>query len=135
MKRLKSCICQDGHGSDFEEAANAAGGAVTPSALFTRQSENPDEAILVGVFNAMKPSVDLPITGTVITSTGEYAVYSLSEVIPGRPESIPLAERDAGKISLTQQSGNSDYVAFVSQLEADADIAISDSALQTQDIF
>ena len=122
-------------GANFQGTASAAGAAVTSSALFTRESENPDQAILVAVFNASKPSVHRPTTGTVITSTGDYAVYSISEVIPGRPESIPLAERDAGKTSLTQQSGNADYSAFVSQLEADADIAISDSALQTPDIL
>ncbi len=122
-------------GANFEGTASAVDAVFTPAALFTRQSDNPDQAILVAVFNARKPSVHQPTTGTVITSTGEYAVYSISEVIPGRPESIPLAERDAGKTALTQRSGQSDYNALVSQLEADADIAISDSALQTPDIL
>ncbi len=122
-------------GADFEEAASAAAAVVTPSILVTRESENPDEAILIEVFNASKPKADQPTTGTAITRTGEYAVYSISEVIPGRPESIPLAERDAGKTSLTQQSGVADYTAFVSQLEAEADVAISDSALKEPDFF
>ncbi len=122
-------------GANFEGTASAVDAAFTPSALFTRQSNNPDQAILVAVFNARKPNAQQPTTGTVIASTGEYAVYSISEVIPGRPESIPLAERDAGKTALTQRSGQSDYNALVSQLEADADIAISDSALQTPDIL
>lgn len=122
-------------GADFEEAASTAGAAITPSSLVTRQSENPDQAILIEVFNARKPKADQRTTGTAVTRTGEYAVYSISEVIPGRPESIPLAERDAGKTSLTQQSGNADYTAFVSQLEAHADVAISDSALKEPDFF
>ncbi len=122
-------------GADFEESANAAGAAVTPSTLVSRDSETPDETILIEVFNAGKPASDQPTTGTVITRTGEYAVYSISEVIPGRPESIPLGERDAGKTLLTQQSGVADYTAFVSQLEADADIAISKSALEEPDFF
>jgi peptidyl-prolyl cis-trans isomerase D len=124
-----------GGGADFEEAAREAGAVVTPSTLVTRESESPDQAILAEVFNASKPKSDQPTTGTAITRTGEHAVYSISEVVPGRPESIPLAERDAGKTSLTQQSGVADYTAFVSQLEADADIAISDSALKEPDFF
>ncbi len=122
-------------GADFDEAASAAGGAVAPPTLVGRQSQNPDQAILVQVFNARKPKPDQPTTGLAITRTGVYAVYSISDVIPGRPESIPRAERDAGKTSLTQQSGNADYMAFVSQLEADADVAIIESALEQPDFF
>ena len=59
----------------------------------------------------------------------------MSAVIPGRPESIPLAERDAAKIALARQSGMEDYNAFVSQLEQDAAVVISDDALARQDLF
>ncbi|MFQ5983746.1 MAG: hypothetical protein ACE5KS_10295, partial [Woeseiaceae bacterium] len=82
-----------------------------------------------------KPAPDAPTTGTAITRTGEYAVYSISEVIPGRPESIPLSERDAAKTALTQQSGVEDYNALVSQLEQHADVVISDDALTEQELF
>ncbi len=122
-------------GDDFAEAARSAGAVLTPPTLVGRQSDTPDQAILVAVFNARKPNPDQPTTGTAITRTGEYAVYSVIEVIPGRPESIPLAERDAGKTTLTQRSGVQDYTAFVSQLEAQADVSISDSALEEQDFF
>jgi len=122
-------------GADFAEAATEVEATVTPSALVTRQSENPDQAILIAVFNARKPTPDKPTTGTAISGTGAYAVYSVSEVIPGRPETIPLAERDAAKIALAQQSGMEDYNAFVSQLEQDAAVVISDDALARQDLF
>ncbi len=122
-------------GADFDEAASAAGATIEPPTLVGRQSQNPDQAILVQVFNARKPKPDQPTTGLAITRTGVYAVYSISDVIPGRPESIPRAERDAGKTSLTQQSGNADYMAFVSQLQADADVAIIESALEQPDFF
>lgn len=122
-------------GANFEEAAAEVGATLTPSALVTRQAENPDQAILIAVFNAGKPTPDKPTTGTAISRTGEYAVYSVSAVIPGRPETIPLAERDAAKIALAQQSGVQDYNAFVSQLEQDAAVVISDDALARQDLF
>jgi peptidyl-prolyl cis-trans isomerase D len=122
-------------GVEFQEAASAAGADFTPPMLVARQSENPDQAILVEVFNAKKPTADQPTKGTAITRTGQYVVYTVNQVIPGRPESIPLAERDAGKTTLTQQSGVEDYTAFISQLEQDADIAISDDALAEQEFF
>jgi peptidyl-prolyl cis-trans isomerase D len=122
-------------GAEFEAAANEVGGEVMQPTLVGRQSDSPDQAILVEVFNARKPTTEQPVTGTAITRTGEYAVYSLMAVIPGRPESIPLAERDAGKTLLTQQSGVQDYTAYVSQLEAEADVSISDSALEEPEFF
>lgn len=122
-------------GADFEEAATEAGAVFTPQALVTRQSESPDQAILVEVFNARKPAPDKPTTGTAITRTGSYAVFSISAVIPGRPDSIPLAERDSAKTALAQQSGVEDYTAFVSQLEQSAKVTISDDALTQPEIF
>jgi len=122
-------------GTDFAEAAAAAGATVTPPTLVSRQAENPDQAILAKVFSARKPTPDRPTTGTAITSTGAHAVFSVSAVIPGRPESIPLAERDAAKAALAQQSGVEDYTAFVSQLEQDAKIVISDDALTEPELL
>lgn len=122
-------------GADFAESATAAGAVFTPPTLVVRQSESPDQAILLEVFNAKKPDPEQPTIGTAITRTGEYAVYSIDMVVPGRPESIPLAERDAGKTTLTQQSGADDYTAFVSQLEEEAKVVVSDDALEEQDFF
>jgi peptidyl-prolyl cis-trans isomerase D len=122
-------------GAEFGGAATAAGALFTPAALLGRQAESPDQAILAEVFSARKPRLDQPTTGTAITAAGEYAVFSIDEVMPGRPESVPLAERDAGKTSLTQQSGFEDYAAFVLQLQQYADVAISDDALEEQDFF
>ncbi len=56
-------------------------------------------------------------------------------MLPGRPESIPLAERDAGKLQLAQQGGVSDYLAFVQALYDNADIVISEDALAAQDLL
>jgi hypothetical protein len=50
-------------------------------------------------------------------------------VIPGRPESIPLEERDAGKVRLTSEAGAADYTAVVLELERRADIVVADNAL------
>ena len=132
VDQLLAALADD---ANFEEAATEVEATVTPSALVTRQSESPDQAILIAVFNARKPTPDKPTTGTAISRAGAYAVYSVSAVIPGRPETIPLAERDAAKVALAQQSGIEDYNAFVSQLEQDAAVVISDDALARQDLF
>ena len=60
---------------------------------------------------------------------------SLDAVLPGRPESIPLAERDAGKTQLAQEVGVAEYIAFVQSLYERAEIVISEDALAAQDLF
>ena len=84
---------------------------------------------------AKKPTLSSPVTGSVNNSVGGITVYSLDAVLAGRPESIPLADRDAGKLELAQQAGSSDYLAFVQALYDKADIVISQDALAEQDLF
>ena len=50
-------------------------------------------------------------------------------------ESIPLAERDAGKLQLAQQAGGADYTAFVQALYDDADIVINRDVLNASELF
>ncbi len=70
-----------------------------------------------------------------ISTTGDYVVFMLTAVIPGRPEAIPLADRDARKDELEATAGATDFTAFVSELALRADIERSDAALQQQDFF
>ena len=75
------------------------------------------------------------MTGRVQTLDGAYAVYTLDAVLPGRPESIPLVERDEGKLVVAQQSGIGDFQAFVMSLRDNADIIIDDDVLAANDLF
>ena len=62
-------------------------------------------------------------------------MYSLEAVLPGRPESIPQADRFAGKEQLSQQAGGADYLAFVQTLYDQADIDINKSAVAASDLL
>jgi hypothetical protein len=64
-----------------------------------------------------------------VSEEGNFAVFSVAAVIPGRPESIPVEERDAGKVRLTSEGGAADYTAVVLELERQADIVVADDAL------
>jgi hypothetical protein len=66
---------------------------------------------------------------------GAYTVYSLEAVLPGRPESIPLEQRDAGKAQLAQESGLGDYFAFLQSLYNEAEVVINQDALEEQDLL
>jgi peptidyl-prolyl cis-trans isomerase D len=122
-------------GEDFGVAAEASGATVAEPALLTRQDTETDQLVVFEVFAAPKPGEDSPVTGRVRGLDGTYTVYSLEAVLPGRPESIPLAQRDAGKAQLAQESGVGDYLAFVQSLYDAAEVVINQDALEEQDLL
>ena len=122
-------------GEAFAAAAETAGLNVAEPQMLTRTNQNVDQALKFEVFAAGKPTQDQPVTGRVQLQNGDYAVFKLDAVLPGRPESIPLAERDQGKLMLAQQSGIGDFQAFLELLRDKAKIVINDDVLAADDLF
>lgn len=124
-------------GEEFATAAEAAGATVSGPQLVSRQDPEIDQAVLYQVFMARKPGADAPTIGQVANSDGGYTVFALDAVVPGRPESIPVAERDVGKLQLTQQAGGAAYAAFVQALyeKAADDIEINQELLAASDLL
>lgn len=122
-------------GESFSTAASMSGAVSAPSAIFTRNSDDADQAVTVSVFTAIKPTADNPTVGSTRNASGGYTIYSIDAVIPGQPQSIPLADRDAGKTQLVDQYGLGDFIAFVQALRANADVVINEDALAAQDLF
>jgi len=135
VARAEQMLAAVAAGEDFGQAAEAAGLTVAEARILSRQDQDIDQALMFEVFAAGKPTVDSPITGRVQMLDGAYAVYSLDAVLPGRPESIPLVERDEGKLVVAQQSGISDFQAFVKSLHDNANIVINDDLLAANDLF
>ena len=84
---------------------------------------------------AKKPTQDAPTTGSANNQAGGITVYSIDAVLPGRPESSPLADRDAGKLELGAQAGQNEYLAFLQALYNRADIVIGEDVLAQEDLF
>ncbi|NNF49280.1 MAG: hypothetical protein HKN65_05455 [Woeseiaceae bacterium] len=122
-------------GTEFAAAAEAIGVTAAEPIVVAREATNVDPSVSAAVFTAVKPAQDAPTTGSTRMQDGGFSVYSLDAVIPGRPEVIPLAERDAGKLQLADQSGIGDFVAFVQALRANADVAINEDVLAAQDLL
>jgi peptidyl-prolyl cis-trans isomerase D len=122
-------------GADFAEAAADAGAIVTQTQLVSRQDTEFDQNVLRQVFAAQKPTQDEPTVGSIVNATGGVTAYNIVAVLPGNPADIPLADRDAGKLELAQQYGQSDYIAFMQALYDRADIEISEDALAADDLF
>ncbi len=122
-------------GADFEEAAAAIEGLTTRTAVIERQDTDVDPRIRAAVFQEKKPAPGRPRVGTVVTEDSKYAVYSITDYAPGRPESIPLAERDAGKQQLGLMSGSRDLQSLIAELERRADIVKSEDVLAQETPF
>ncbi len=122
-------------GAEFRGAAETAGAEVSEPILLARQDQTVDPAILYSVFAASKPTTTEPVRQVVRNSAGGYTVFSLDAVRPGRPESIPLAERDSGKLFRAQDSGFRDFSAFLLTLREDANVVINEDALAASEFF
>jgi len=122
-------------GTEFIAAAEAVGATAVEPVLMSRTAEDADQYISVAVFTAAKPEQDAPTIGSTRNSLGGYTVYSLDAVIPGRPEALPIEQRDAGKLQLTDQSGLGDFIAFVQALREDAEVIINEDVLAAQDLL
>jgi len=135
VARAEQILAAIAAGEDFGVAAEAAGATVGEPRLLTRQDAETDQIVVFEIFAAAKPTQDSPVIGRVRGLDGAYTVYSLDAVLPGRPESIPLAQRDAGKAQLAQDSGIGDYIAFLQALYNDAEVIINEDALQEQELL
>jgi peptidyl-prolyl cis-trans isomerase D len=135
FSRVEQLLSALDAGEEFGPAAEAAGAAVSAPTLLGRQDTETDQAVLAQVFSSKKPTQGSPVIGRVANTGGGFTVFSLEAVLPGRPESIPLADRDAGKLELALQAGSSDYYAFVEALYDNADVVVSQDALAAQDLL
>jgi peptidyl-prolyl cis-trans isomerase D len=122
-------------GQQFSDIAFQLEAQYTPSIVVDRVDAEMDRDLLNAVFTAKKPSAGNSRLGSTVTSVGDYAVFLVNAVVPGRPESIPLAERDARKDNLQSQAGAADLNAFVSELERRADIERNEDAFNQQDLL
>jgi len=122
-------------GEAFGPAAELAGAVVSAPTLVSRQNTELDQAVIVQIFMSRKPAQDAPVRGQVANDAGGYTVFSLDAVLPGRPESIPLADRDAEKERLALQAGGADYLAFVQSLYEQADIVVNQDIVAATDLL
>lgn len=122
-------------GEDFGEVAESAGFSTAQPQIISRQDQGVDQLLMYEVFAAGKPGGDKPVYGRVRGLDGSYMVYTLDAVLPGRPEAIPVDQRDAELQRLKQQSGIGELQAFLLYLYENADIVINDNVVASTTPF
>ena len=123
-------------GNEDADVSAAVQSYITTSNLVTdRQNTDVDPMINSAIFQVKRPIDEQLSVGTTTAQNGNVVLFNVIEILPGRPEMIPLAERDAGKLQLSRRSGVSDFAAFVSELEKAVDIVRSQDVLERQNLF
>ncbi len=122
-------------GAEFDNAAEAVSADDVTTLTIGRQDQATDAELRAAVFEVRKPAGDGMPTGSTRTAEGDFAVFQLIDVRPGRPEAIPVAERDEGKANLAAQAGNAEYAAMVLELERRADVVRNRDAMNQQTMF
>ena len=122
-------------GEEMATVAADLGASVAAPAVMTRQDATVDAQLRADVFSSKRPTEGTTRNGATATASGDYAIYSLAAVIPGRPESIPLADRDSRKQELATQAGSADLNAFVYELQNRAEIVKSEDITQSEESF
>jgi peptidyl-prolyl cis-trans isomerase D len=131
-RRLREALQE---GRDFEEMAFELEAQFLPDLVLNRRSTDIDPSILNAIYLAKKPTDGNVRLGSTVSASGDYVVYMIQAVVPGRPETIPLAERDQRKEELQNASGARDFNAFVKELERTLDVERNPDALATPDFL
>jgi peptidyl-prolyl cis-trans isomerase D len=122
-------------GEEFTAAAASAGAAVEASWKLARSAKDVDQRLSAVIFTAGKPTDDNPTLGSTRNSVGGYTIYNIEAVNPGKPESIPLGDRDKGRLELVDQTGIDEFIAFAQALREKAEVIVNEDVLAAQGLF
>lgn len=121
--------------ADFAAAAEAVGATPREPVIMMRDAPDADQFVQVAVFTAAKPSQEKPTVGSTRNGVGGYTVFSVEAVLAGRPEALPVEQRDAGKLQLTDRAGFGEFAAFVEALRNEAEVVINKEAVAAQGLL
>ncbi len=122
-------------GEDFATAAAAVGATVNDAMVVGRETTQADQFLMASVFAAPKPADGKITAGSTRNGVGGYTVYRVDAVMPGRPETVPVEQRDQGKLEIADSYGIGELVAFVQALRESADVVIDDDVVAATDMF
>ena len=108
-------------GTPLEEAAAEVEAEAVADRQINRNAPDLPQALVAAVFSAEMPA-DGAKVGSVATADGGYVLYRLTNISPGRPETIPPDQREQARRGLARQAGVSDLSAFIDQLVEEAEI-------------
>lgn len=116
-------------GENLEAVAAEFGVEPLAPGPMQRRSDAVAADVVAEVFRTVPSPGGVPASGGIAGGDGAYTVFRIDEVLAGRPEDIPRAQRDQAKGALAQQTGNAALGALILDLRAEADVAVSPDAI------
>ena len=120
-------------GMALEEAAAEVEAETVTDRQINRNAPGLPQALAAAVFSAEMPA-DGAKVGSVATADGGFVLYRLTDITPGRAETIPPEQREQARTGLARQAGVSDLSAFIDQLVEEAEI-VQGTAAPFEDRF
>ncbi len=119
--RLDALRAEVDGGTSLEAAAEEVSAEVVADQQITRNAPGLPPALVAAVFSA-ELGADGNKVGTVATPGGGYLLYELTDISPGRAESVPAEEREQARAVLARRAGQSDLGAMIEELRDEADV-------------
>jgi len=112
-------------GESFAELADEYSFTVPEVATVTRATPDVPPDLLMAIYRAARPADDRPEFHGIGLANGNYGIFRLDEVVPGRPDMIPQQQRDQRKQMLAQQSGANAAAALIADLREAAKVVVA----------
>lgn len=117
-------------GGDPETLAATHQGTWQAAAMVERTNAEVPTEVLALAFALRKPAEGAPVQETVALANGDHAVLVLSNVEPGRPESIPEATREQQRNALAQQIAAAELASYSADLRDRATVRVPNEVLE-----
>ncbi|GGY71550.1 peptidylprolyl isomerase [Cellvibrio zantedeschiae] len=121
-KQAQDVIAAINTGASIADQAKALGLELKAATGITRNDSATDRDVLQYAFSLAAPASDKPVSGSVRTAKGDYAVVALSGVHLAGEEKVPAEQRAAIASQLANINGGYDFKSFQSHLQEVAKI-------------
>ena len=116
-------------GASLEAAARDKNAEFQPARLIDRADREAPAELVAAVFRSAKPEYG-PVANSIQMRDGSYAVFTVSQVLPGMPGAVSAEARMAARRAMAQQIGQSTFETYVQDLRDKASISVFEDDTQ-----
>jgi len=121
-EKAKAVVAAVNAGSSIADQAKTLGLDVKVAAGVTRSDNTTDRDVLRYAFGLAAPTADKPVSGSVRTAKGDFAVVALTGVHLAGEDKVPAEQRTAVSTQLANINGEYDFKSYQSHLQEVAKI-------------
>jgi len=121
-EKAKAVVAAVNAGSSIADQAKTLGLDVKVAAGVTRSDNTTDRDVLRYAFGLASPTADKPVSGSVRTAKGDFAVVALTGVHLAGEDKVPAEQRTAVSTQLANINGEYDFKSYQSHLQEVAKI-------------